>query len=86
MKVDSDPSRAVTRRSGQSVVSLVASGGSTAGRFGFGESDDAKAALGSELVGDLPFSSASLGSLRVHDHVTFTVCQGLEAVDLVAQR
>ena len=58
----------------------------TAGRFGFGESDGAKAVLGSELIGDLPFSSASLGSLRLHDHVTFTVRHVLEAVDLVAQR
>ena len=48
----------------------------TAGRFGFVESDDAKAALVSELVGDLHFSSASLGSLRLYDHVTFTVRRG----------
>ena len=61
----------------------------TAGGLGIVESDDAKAALGSELVGDLPFFSASLGSLRLYDHVTFTVRRGpsaFQAVDLVAQR
>ena len=56
-----------------------------AGEYGLIESDSAKAAFGHALVGDIPF--LIMGSLRLHDWVTFSVGEGpdgLEAFDLEA--